>query len=380
MLLSRYVEHFTALRFTSRRIAVPRVFVLRYNTPSLAQQPLEVNKYDHWFQDDVEILIKARERGLTIREIQAQHFPRRTYESVHRKCSTVCPATRPTWSGEDTLKLIARRKQGDSFDKIQAEHFPHRTVQACRMKHRGTKDSATISVQASRRRPRQPLTAHDDEQIISLRDQGKTAYEIRDILYPASSTDRVRRRLSKLYADEHSGISRIRTISPWSAEEKLRLQDLHVRSRLTIPEISLILKRGDNTTRITLESMGYKAHRARVNAKPWSEEDLEQLVPKQGQALSHDQCDALARRLGRSVSSILSMFHKLRKINKQSSGPRKTWTTNEVLDLDKMYAEALPWETIAAKLNCSEQAAKCKLIQLNRRRPSSERPKRIRSP
>jgi DNA-binding NarL/FixJ family response regulator len=360
---------------------VIRVFRVHSST-SLPAPTVGGKKREHWTQEDTDVLIAARNSGSTLREIIIRHFPLRTLRSVRAKAEVVCPAGQQViWSEEDTLKLITSRERGDSFSKIQAEHFPDRDVEKCRGKYTRFTRPRAVSAPASRRVPRHPWTAHDDEQVMLSRNQGKTADEIQSLAYPKLSVTTVRRNISRLHAIQHPGIPKHKLNKLLSKEEKLHLQELHVRDGLAVRDISVILNRCDSTVRLTLETMGLKPHRPKQIRKPWSEEDLEQLKPYLGQRLSHEQCRALARRLARTIQSVHMRIALLRKGTSQSrSYKKKTWTAEDCLSLDNMYAQGLPWAEIAEKFNCTVTTVQSRLMYRNLRRPESERPKRIKRP
>jgi len=295
--------------------------------------------------------------------------------SVEIKATVVYPFGRAGWSAEDASTLIACRRRGDSFEEIQAKHFPDRTLRACRKKYNYS-TKLTSSMPASRRRPRQPWSDDDDEHVMCLRDQGKTVAEIQELAYPKCSLTTLQRRLTRLHANRHPGIVHIRTSKLWSVEEKLRLQELHGRG-LAVRDISLTLKRNAGVVREALGSLNLKPNRALVGIRTlWSKEDCKQLEPFVGQRINHEQCHALASRLNRSTPSVLMKITELRKGSNQSRAYRsRTWTAEESLDIDNMYAQGLPWDKIAARCNCSTQSARSRFRRMNKARPEHERPK-----
>lgn len=329
-----------------------------------------------WPREDIDVLIEALKRGSRTREIHSLHFPHRTLENVKMKATVVYPSGLVGWSEEDTLKLIACRSQGDSFPKIQAEHFPERSVSACKMKYKYATKVAP-SVPASRRRPRQPWTAHDDEQVMSLRDQGKTAGEIREVAFPMHSVIALKRHMTRLDANRHPKTARLIASKPWSAEEKLRLQELHGQGA-AVSDISLMLNRSDSVIRLALESTNLKANRATITSRRrWSEEECELLEPFLDRRANHNEYVTLARRWNRTPQSVFLKIGELRRGKNQSRvRTRRTWTAEESLDLDSMYAQGLPWAKIAKRFDCPIEIARAKLRRSNRRRPEHERPKR----
>ena len=381
MLLTRNVEQFSALLFAGSRIKVTHVFKV-HNSTRVAHQPPRVRRiraYDPWPEAEIDLLINAQQSGLRPRAIQELHFPHRTLENVKMKAMVVCPAGIVPWPQGDISKLIACRRQGNTFNIIQAEHFSHRTVAACRTKYNEATKPAALSAPPLRRHVRYHWTIEDDEQLMSLRDQGKTAEEIRTLAYPKCSLSVIDRRVTRLHATRHSGISRLRNAKLWSEDEKSQLRDLHVRSRLPVRDLSVILQRSDTTVRAALESMGLKSHAPKVVTRElWSEEELQQLEQYVDQVSNrHDQYQALARGMNRSIQSIKTKVLRLRKARNQSQDRvTRKWTAEDVRDLDNMYAQGVPWTEIAKKFDCPVRNARARLYSANHRRPERERPER----
>lgn len=220
MILARYVEKEAALFFSTSRVRGLRVFKAYRSTSIVPQLPnvRRRREYNAWSDEEIDTLIKARKSDMGSKEIHSLYFPYRTLESVEQKATVVYPSGRVGWSEEDASTLIACRRRGDSFKEIQAKHFPNRTTWACKMKYTyATK--VVPSIPASRRRPRQPWSDHDDEHVMSLRDQGKTVAETRELAYPKCSLITLQRRLTRLHANRHPGIVRLKTSKLWSVEE-----------------------------------------------------------------------------------------------------------------------------------------------------------------
>lgn len=134
----------------------------------VGQAPTMSNGAIPWSDGDVARLAELRRSGKSVRQIQQEDFPERSFYALGGKLRSLMPST-TKWTESEVDTLRAMRELGMSYAKIQQNKLPHRTVGAIRDKLRQLKHPDS----PPRRRP---WSDADLEKLITLRRQHYTTH------------------------------------------------------------------------------------------------------------------------------------------------------------------------------------------------------------
>jgi hypothetical protein len=116
-------------------------FVAPKTTPLAQEQSERKSTRDgrrRWTRSELDLsdlLATLHNKGLTLKDMQAQHFRVRTLSALYSQRWLLSPAShmsrRTSWTSHDIENFKALRRLGTPLQRLHAEHFSHHTLRSC---------------------------------------------------------------------------------------------------------------------------------------------------------------------------------------------------------------------------------------------------------